>query len=222
MEKIEDHRRQHQPITGPLERRALAWFASKTPARFGPDTMTLIGIVGSVVIFVGYALTRLDSAFLWLASAGFVLNWFGDSLDGTLARYRKAERPKYGFFVDHTVDAVSEALVFLGLGVSPYARFDIAALGLVGYLMLSVYVYVRTAVDGVFKLSYGGIGPTEMRIIVVLANTAIFFWGNPAFTVAGFQLSVLDAVLAIVAVGLVSVFVMSSLAHAVRLARIGE
>jgi phosphatidylglycerophosphate synthase len=222
MPAIEDHKRQHEPITGPLERRALRWLASKTPERYGPDTLTVIGIVGSLVIFGGYALTRLDPAFLWLASLGFVLNWFGDSLDGTLARFRKTERPKYGFFVDHTVDVGSEALVFLGLGVSPYARFDIACLGLIGYLMLSVYVYVRTAVDGVFKLSYGGVGPTELRIIVVLANTAIFFWGNPTFAVLGQTLSVLDAVLAFVAVALASVFVVVSLSHALKLRAVGK
>ena len=222
MPGIEKHERVLEPITGRVELRVLRWLASKTPERYGPDTLTVIGIVGSIVIFVGYWLTRFDSTFLWLASAGFVVNWFGDSLDGTLARYRKAERPKYGFFVDHTVDVGSEALVFLGIGLSPYARFDVACLGLVGYLMLSVYIYVRTAVDGVFKISYGGIGPTELRIIIILANTAIFFFGNPSFSFAGQTLTVLDGALLAVAAGLMSVFLVQATSHALRLRKVGE
>ncbi|GAB4277057.1 MAG: hypothetical protein Kow0056_08150 [Coriobacteriia bacterium] len=219
---IEEHTRQHQPMTGPAERRILAWLAARMPERVGPDTLTTIGVIGSVVTFVGYVLTRVDAAYLWLASLGFVINWFGDSLDGTLARYRKKERPKYGFFVDHTVDAVSEALVFLGIGLSTYARLDAAALALIGYMMVSVYVYVRTAVDGVFKLSYGGFGPTELRILIVCVNTLVFFFGAPTFTVAGQTLSVLDAALLVVAAALFCVFAYSTLTHALRLARAGE
>ena len=219
---IESHERVHEPLLGPLERPALQWLAARVPARFGPDTMTVIGIVGAAVIFAAYALTNVYPAFLWLANLGFVINWFGDSLDGTLARYRRAERPKYGFFVDHTVDALSEALVFLGLGLSPFVRFDVACMGLVGYLMLSVYIYVRTAVDGVFKISYGGVGPTELRVLIVLANTAIFFFGNPEIDFGVASATVLDLVVSVVAFGLFAVFLTSVLLHALRLARLGE
>ena len=108
------------------------------PAWMSPDLLTLIGILGAVIIFAGYALTKVNSIFVWLASIGFVVNWFGDSLDGTLARYRKIERPKYGFFVDHTVDAFSQLLIFVGLGLSIYVSFSVAALALTGYLLMII------------------------------------------------------------------------------------
>lgn len=222
MAKIEEHVREYRHLTGRWERPALQWLASKTPARFGPDTLTIIGIIGSLVIFAGYALSNQHPGYLWLASFGFAVNWLGDSLDGTLARYRKTERPKYGFFVDHTVDVGSEALVFIGLGVSPFARLDIALLGLVGYMSMSVYVYVRTAVDGVFKLGFGGFGPTEARLLVVAANTAVFFFGNPSFEVAGQVLTPLDLLLGGIALVMGTMFLFVSARYAFALRDIGE
>jgi len=132
MKEIETHERVNDILLGPLERPALKWLAEHQPSWMTPDILTIIGIFGSVLIFTSYALSRIDPAFLWLASLGFVINWYGDSLDGTLARVRKIERPKYGFFVDHVVDAASEALVFFGLGVTFYIRFDLASVALVG------------------------------------------------------------------------------------------
>src|SRR5512147_2001859 len=124
------HRRVNDILLGPLERPALQWLAARLPAWVTPDLLTGLGLFASVIIFLAYTATNLDKGFLWLASLGFVLNWFGDSLDGTLARYRKIERPRYGFFVDHIVDAASECMVFLGIGLSPYVRFDLACVAL--------------------------------------------------------------------------------------------
>ena len=155
MSKPKSHERVNDILLGPLERPALAWLAARMPAWVNPDILTGIGIFGAALICAGYWLSNLSPQFLWLVVFGFVVNWFGDSLDGTLARYRKIERPRYGFFVDHTVDAFSEVLVVTGLGLSPYVRLDIALLGLVGYLLVSVMVYIRTYIDGVFKISYG-------------------------------------------------------------------
>ena len=101
----ESHKRVNDILLGPIERPALNWLAAHMPAWMTPDGLTIIGVIGAVIILVSYGLSNLEPAFLWLASFGFFVNWFGDSLDGTLARYRKIERPKYGFFVDHTVDA---------------------------------------------------------------------------------------------------------------------
>jgi archaetidylinositol phosphate synthase len=192
MTDISKHHRTLDTFTGPLEKRLLRWLAARLPAWINPDSLTGIGVVGSLIIAGAYWLTMYDRAFLWLASLGFVINWFGDSLDGTLARYRKIERPQYGFYIDHIVDAFNEALVFLGLGLSPYVRFDLACIALILYLMISVMVYVYTCVIGEFKLSYGGLGPTEARLIGIGANTIIFFIGAPNITLFSFTLTSFD------------------------------
>ncbi|MGD9091521.1 MAG: hypothetical protein PVF74_01640, partial [Anaerolineales bacterium] len=142
------------------------------------------------------------------------------SLDGTLARYRKAERPRYGFFVDHTVDALNEVLIFLGLGLSPYIRFEIASLALIGYLLMSILVYVTTAVTGEFRISYGKLGPTEVRVIAILANTLIFFFGNPAISTPWGTLTIFDLVAALIAGILFLIFIFSTLQEARGLAEL--
>lgn len=189
---IRTHRRVLNTFTDPIERPVLLWLAARMPAWVTPDILTGVGMVGGVVIFASYALSSHSPNYLWLASLGFVINWFGDSLDGTLARYRKIERPVYGFYIDHAMDAYIEILIFLGLGLSPYVRFDLACLALIGYLLLSVLVFIRTCVKGEFTLSYGKLGPTEARLIAISANTLVYFVGNPSLTIAGLTLTVYD------------------------------
>src|SRR5512136_111145 len=169
------HTRINETVLGPLERPALHWLAVHSPKWMNPDIYTAIGVAGSIIILVGYVLSRSHPGYFWLASFGFLVNWYGDSMDGTLARYRHIERPIYGFFVDHTTDAISQVLMFLGLGSSPYISFNIACLTLVAYLLISVLVYIRTYLVGEFKISYGRLGPTEVRVLAVILNTAMFF-----------------------------------------------
>ncbi len=201
-------------LLGPLERPALRWLASHMPAWVSPDMMTVLGLAGALVAGVGYALTHLNPGFLWLASLGFALNWLGDSLDGTLARFRHMERPRYGYFLDHTVDAFSLLVISLGLGVSPHVRFDLAALALIGYLLMASMTYIRVHVDRRFRISYGRIGPTEMRVVAVLVNTAIFFLGDPVLP--WWQLTVFDLLVALVAAAEIVAFCVLSLILARR------
>jgi phosphatidylglycerophosphate synthase len=220
MTDAKSHKRVNDILLGPLERPALLWLSAHMPPWISPDILTLIGILGAVIICAAYVLTNVDRGFLWLASLGFVINWFGDSLDGSLARYRRIERPKYGFFVDHTVDAFSQLLIFLGLGLSPYVSFSIAALALVGYLLMTVLVYVDTYVSGVFKISYGKFGPTEMRVLAILANAIFFFVGRPVVETAMGTVAVYDLLVLAIAFALIVVFLVSTVKRARELAKL--
>lgn len=222
MTDMKSHKRINDILLGPMERPALRWLAAHMPGWVNPDILTGVGILGSVVIFFSYWLTNINANFLWLASLGLVINWFGDSLDGTLARYRKIERPKYGFFVDHTVDAVSTLLVVFGLGLSPYVKFEIACLALISFLLMSVLVYIRTYVDGVFKISYGKFGPTEVRLIIIIANTVVYFVGNPVVRLWFGAISIYDLIAGIVAALLAVIFVFSTIKQARELAKLKE
>lgn len=216
MSKIESHKRVHDMLLGSLERPLLQWFCARIPLWVNSDILTGVGFFGSVLVFFSYWLTYNDKGFLWLASLGFFINWFGDSLDGTLARYRKVERPKYGFFVDHTVDSLSMVLIFVGLGLSPYVRLEIAALACIGYLLMSILAYVNAFVSGEFKISYARIGPTEMRLIAVFVNTIIFFLGNPEISFVFGSTSVFNLSIAIVGLVLFVAFIVITFTEAVK------
>jgi phosphatidylglycerophosphate synthase len=222
MPDIESHERVNDILLGPLERPALQWLAAHMPPWVNSDMLTGVGVFGALLIFASYGLTNIDRWFLWLASLGFVINWFGDSLDGTLARYRKAERPKYGFFVDHTVDAFNEVVIFLGLGISPYLSFEVACLGLVGYLLVSILVYINTAVSGEFKISYGGFGPTEIRVLAIIMNTVLFFVGVPTIKLWFGTVGVFDLIVGGIAVILFGIFIGSTITGAKELAKLEE
>lgn len=155
------------------ERRLLRAVAARLPRWATSDHLTLLGVLGAVATGAAYALTAYDVRWLWAASGALVLNWFGDSLDGTLARVRHAERPRYGYYLDHLVDAFSTAAVGVGIGLSPFVELEVALLLVVAYLALSINVYLETAVFGVFRLGYGRIGPTEARILLIVLNTLL-------------------------------------------------
>lgn len=177
------HTRVNNILLGPLERPTLHWLAAHSPPWMTPDLYTAIGVSGSFVSLIGYILSRFHPAFLWLATLGFVVNWYGDSLDGTLARYRHIERPLYGFFVDHVLDAISQVCFFLGLGLSPYISFNMASMALVAFLLLTSLVFLRTCSVGEFRISYSMLGPTEARVLAILLNTAMFVFGRQAWPV---------------------------------------
>lgn len=222
MGEMKPHTRVNDILLGPLERPALQWLAARMPAWVNPDILTGIGIIGTVITFAAYWLSGQNPAFLWLASLGLVINWFGDSLDGTLARFRKIERPRYGFFVDHTVDAVAQFLIVMGLGLSPYVTFAVACLALIAYLMMSLYVYIRTYIDGVFKISYGKMGPTEARVVIILVNAAMFFVGNPTVALPLGLQTVWDVLVALIALALFALYLVSAAQQARVLYRLGE
>jgi phosphatidylglycerophosphate synthase len=223
MTEINNHRRVNDILLGPLERPTLKWLAAHMPAWVTPDTCTIAGVLGSLVISASYLLSAVDRNFLWLASLGFIVNWLGDSLDGTLARHRQIERPIYGFFVDHVMDAFSVSLILLSLGLTPYINFTIACLTLIAYLLLSVLVFVRTSAVGEFKISYGKLGPTEVRVLAVLLNTIMYFGGPQEsfwrIEAIDQSLSFYDVIMVALTLLLLYFFVVTAMKEILRLAR---
>jgi phosphatidylglycerophosphate synthase len=224
MSEINKHKRVNDILLGPLERRALQWLASHLPGWVSPDLCTSVGVMGAMTVLAGYILSNWNPGYLWLATLGYVINWFGDSLDGTIARYRHIERPIYGFYIDHITDAVSQVMVILGLGLTPYISFNVASLTLIAYLLLSVLVYVRTCVVGEFKISYGRLGPTEVRLIAILLNTAMFFFGPQTFdlrlgSLGEFSISIYNFAVGFIAVLLLYFFVTTATRETIRLAK---
>jgi len=149
------------------EARALEWIAGRLPAWLKPDHFTALGVLAALGIAAAYVLSNGDSAWLWAASGLLVLHWLGDSLDGTLARVRKSERPRYGYYLDHLVDAFATAAIGIGLGLSPHMLLAVGLAIVVVYLMLSINTYLETHAFGVFTLGYGRFGPTEARLILI-------------------------------------------------------
>lgn len=160
-----------------LERPALAWMAPRVPAQITPDHLTLIGLSGAAAAAAGYILSRWSIEWLWLAALGLIVNWAGDSLDGNVARVRGIERPRYGFFIDHTTDLFSQALVFLALASSPCTRFSVAATGLIAFLMGFVYTLIYFKATDTMRITYFRFGPTEIRALLVAGNL-ITLWAG--------------------------------------------
>jgi phosphatidylglycerophosphate synthase len=188
--------------------------------------MTVVGIVGALIITLAYGLSQFHPAFLWLATLGFIINWFGDSLDGTLARYRHIERPKYGFYIDHITDVLTEIIVILGLGLSPYIKFPVACMCCIAYIALSVMVYVRMNVMGEFKISYGKLGPTEVRLLAILLNIGMYFGGLYTFKLSlgafSAAISPYDLYVAGITFLLIYFFADTSLKQSIALRKLGE
>jgi phosphatidylglycerophosphate synthase len=177
-----------------VEGRVLEWIARRVPARVMPDHLTALGVAAAVGIAVAYALSNGGDGWLWAASALLVVHWLGDSLDGTLARVRRIERPRYGYYLDHLVDAVATALIGVGLGLSPYFLLVTGLAVVIAYLVLSINTYLETQALGVFSLGYGRLGPTEARLALVALNGVMALGVAGPVTVAGVSLSLLDVV----------------------------
>jgi phosphatidylglycerophosphate synthase len=159
-----------------------------------PDDMTIVGVAAAFGICAAYQLSNDGTGWLWVASGLLVIQWLGDSLDGTLARVREIQRPKYGYYIDHLVDAVSTAAIGIGLGLSPFMLLSIATLIVVAYLILSINVYLESYAFGRFALGYGRIGPTEVRIVLIALNTALALGLGLDFNLVDVDLTVFDAI----------------------------
>jgi phosphatidylglycerophosphate synthase len=167
------------------ERRLLDRLCAVMPRWVTPDRLSALGIGGAAMILVGYAASGGHRAMLWLAIAGYCVHWFGDSLDGSIARARQTERPRYGFFLDHSLDAISITAGMIGLGLTPFVRLDAALFTLVAYLLMTVHVLLRVAISGEMQLSFAGGGPTELRLTLIALTGSMLLFGNDLPGLAG-------------------------------------
>jgi archaetidylinositol phosphate synthase len=185
------------------EARVLEWIARRLPGAIKPDHLTALGVLASVGIAAAYVLSNGERTWLWAASALLVVHWLGDSLDGTLARVRKSERPRYGYYLDHLVDAFATAAIGIGLGLSPYMLLAVGLAIVVAYLILSINTYLEAHAFGTFTLGYGLLGPTEARLILIAVNTllALQVVGNGLLDVLGIGLASVMIVALVVRAG---------------------
>lgn len=202
------------------ERRLLNWLCARMPAWVMPDHLTTIGMIGAFAIFAGYAASNLAVGWLGLAIAGYVIQWFGDSMDGSLARYRAIERPSYGYFIDHSCDGLATLLILAGMGASPFVRMDVALIALAGYLLLSIHAFLSARVIGELKLSYLAAGPTELRLLLIGLTVLMMVSGvgrDRSGSLFGF-----DVFVGSVGVILILLFAAQTLITGRRLARAGR
>jgi archaetidylinositol phosphate synthase len=202
--------RQQSSLLAPVERVCLNWLAQRMPGWVNSDHLTLLGFAAMLVAGVSYSLAgRWASAFL-IVNVCLALNWFGDSLDGTLARYRNKQRPRYGFYVDHIIDAFGILFVLCGLALSGYMSWAVALATLVVYFMLSIEVYLATYTMGTFRLSFYKLSPTELRILLAIGNLRAM--SRPTVQVFGERYLFFD-ISAVVAIVLMGVILVVSVAH---------
>ncbi|KMS52566.1 CDP-alcohol phosphatidyltransferase [Novosphingobium barchaimii LL02] len=200
------------------ERRLLNWLCAHMPAWVKPDLLTGLGMIGAVLIFAGYATSLLNEDWLWLCMPGYLLHWFGDSMDGSLARFRHIERPRYGYFLDHSCDGLATFLILLGIGVSPYVRLEVSLIALVGYLLMCIHAFLAVRVLGEMRLSYLSAGPTELRLVLISLTFAMLIFGDKQRDMDA--ITSFDWFVGSVGVILIGLFVVQTIKSARRLARI--
>ena len=194
-----------------VERRCLIWLATRMPAFIHSDHLTALALAGMLCVGVSYCLSSRYPAALFLAILGLAVNWFGDSLDGTLARVRQQQRPRYGFYVDHVLDTLGVLFVLGGLGLSGHMAPTVAAAVLIAYYVLSIEIYLATYCIGTFQMSFWKLGPTELRIALAAGTLMLFVTPTP--TIAGLTFRLFDIGGAVAGVGLAAIAVLSMVRH---------
>lgn len=208
-------RRVNQSLTAAMEKRSLIWMAERAPRRVTSDQLTILGLAAQFAAGVFYWLSRYDRKALLLVIVCLVLNWLGDSLDGTLARVRQQQRPRYGFYVDHIVDIFGAIGLMLGLGFSGLLHWQVALAMLVTFMLLSSESYLATYTLSCFELSQGILGPTEIRILLILCNLTLLH--NPYCTILGHRVLLFDLGGVIGAIGMLVIAVLVTARHTAQL-----
>ncbi len=212
-----DQERVQASLLAPMEKVALLKLASWMPSWVNSDHLTLIGLLSMFLAGLSYYIASSAPEYLFLASLFIVLNWFGDSLDGTLARYRQKLRPRYGFYVDHIIDAFGTFFLVLGMGLSGYMNLTIALLAVIVYFMLSIQSYLATHVLKVFHMSFWKLSPTEIRIIMIVGNTYVFF--RPEVDLVGRSYLIFDLGALVAMAGMLTMLIYTTVKNTIRLYR---
>jgi phosphatidylglycerophosphate synthase len=199
---FQEAKREQQSFLAPIEKRSLIWLAQRAPQWINSDHLTVLGLVALLGAGVSYWWAQSNPAGLYAVIVCLVLNWLGDSLDGTLARVRNRQRPRYGFYVDHVVDAFGALFLLGGVALSGFMSERIALGLLIAYLMLSIEVYLATYALGTFHLSFWKFGPTELRLLLVAGNIALLVNPEAGITGTGWRLFDIGGVAGIVGMSL--------------------
>jgi hypothetical protein len=209
MEKhFTEARRELNGFTAGLEKKVLLWLAARTPAWVNPDHLTALGLFAMLVAGAAYRWSAQAPSMIHVVNLALFVNWLGDSLDGTLARFRNRCRPRYGFYVDHLVDAFGALFLIGGLALSGYMSERIALGLLVAYFLVSINIYLATYTLGVFKISFGPLGGTELRLLLALGNLALT--ARPTLTLLGRPVLLYDVAGAAAIAGLVVVLALTT------------
>jgi archaetidylinositol phosphate synthase len=198
-------------VLAPIERCVLLWIATRLPRSMNSDHLTALAMIAMLFCGLSYCLARVTNVGLLLAVVGLTINWFGDSLDGTLARVRRQQRPRYGFYVDHIVDAAGAVFLLGGLGLSGYMSPLVALILLAAYLLLLVETFLATYTLGTFTMSYMKIGPTELRILLAVGNIVLLV--HPKAEVLGREFLLFDVGGVVAACGMTATLVAATAAH---------
>src|SRR6202162_5028821 len=215
--EFKNAKRIQESVTSVVERRALLWLAAHLPSWVSSDQLTFLGFVAMFLAGCSYVLANWHPVGLLLATMFLALNWFGDSLDGTLARVRNRQRPRYGFYVDHMIDSFGALFLMAGLGLSSYVDWRIATGMLVAFLLLSIESYLASYTLGIFRLSFAKFGPTEIRILLGIANTVLFFL--PTARIPGWSHRLLDVAGAIAILAMTAMAIFAAVSHTLALYR---
>jgi phosphatidylglycerophosphate synthase len=193
--------RLHHAFTAQSEKKLLIWIAQRLPTWINSDHLTALGFASLVAAGASYWYASISEAGLWLVIACLALNWFGDSLDGTLARVRNQQRPRYGFYIDHICDALGTVALMGGMATSGFLSWPIAAVVLISYLTLCIEVYLATYTVREFRVSFAGFGPTELRVVIAIGNLALLYGFRTGGTPLGrFQIFDIGGVIAVIGI----------------------
>jgi archaetidylinositol phosphate synthase len=210
-------RRVNQALTAQVEKRILQWMAERAPRWLTSDQLTALGLAAQIGAGIGYAMSRYSRYYLLLVIVCLVINWFGDSMDGTLARVRQQQRPRYGFYVDHMVDIFGAVALMGGLGFSGLLHWQTAIAMLIAFMLLSSESYLATYTLSCFQMSQGIFGPTEIRILLIIGNFALL--RSPYATLFGHRMLLFDVGGLIAAFGMFAMAIVVTLRHTAQLFR---